>query len=333
MPAANLARLRRGYVLHEPRHLRDAVRLGARSRGGNARRAGSFRRSLFRRGGRLCPHDAAAGGHLAASRAGPGQRSGQFSQRAQGALAGGERGGAAQHAAPAPRRAAHRRHRSPGAGGLKPRPHRAQRGRYRPGCLRRRPGRLRRARAGGHADRARGLLLERGGRTGRRAAASLRCPAGTLAHPRGGRHSDVGPAGGAVPGRRSAAGFGLQAGRAAGGGDRRPALRRPLRGAFGSGLGQVRAAAASLFPRARRTGAGWFETSHSGGEPAASLLFRISRPPQRAGARRLRHPRPGLRRGERRGSPARPGPGMRRGPGAAAALPNAPAANGRRTPA
>ncbi len=80
-PVAHAARCRRGSLLHESRHLGNALRRGAGPRARHALRAGPVRRRGDRRGRRLRAHRAQARGHAAAPGAGARQRPREPAQR------------------------------------------------------------------------------------------------------------------------------------------------------------------------------------------------------------------------------------------------------------
>ncbi|CAA9226058.1 MAG: Thiamine pyrophosphate-requiring enzymes, partial [uncultured Acetobacteraceae bacterium] len=176
-PGADVARQRRGRVLLQSRHQRDALRRGPGPRARDALRArlAGERRHRLRR--RLLAHGREAGRDPAPLRPRPRQRTRRIARRPPRPQRHRQRGGRPGHLPSALRRAAHRRHR-----GLGPRRLRlgadlhevgARRGRRR----RRRAGGAHGARTGRHPGPAFGLLLERG-RCGRARLAGAGRPAG-----------------------------------------------------------------------------------------------------------------------------------------------------------
>ena len=83
-PDPHARRQRRRHLLHQPRHLRDALRRRARRRARDARRARPVRGRRHRRRRRLRPHGRPAGRDAAAPRPRPRQRPGQPAQRPPG---------------------------------------------------------------------------------------------------------------------------------------------------------------------------------------------------------------------------------------------------------
>ena len=110
-PHPHARRQRRRRLLHEPGHLRDALRRRARRRARDARRARAVRGRGHRRGRRLRPHGRPAGRHAAAPRPGPRQRLANLHNARRAAHADREHRRRPRHLPQAVRRAARVRHR------------------------------------------------------------------------------------------------------------------------------------------------------------------------------------------------------------------------------
>ena len=180
-PVAHAAGCRRGSLLHESRHLGNALRGGTGPRARHALRAGPVRRRRDRRGGRIRAHRAQARRHAAAPGAGTRQRPGEPAQRQAWRRGDGEHRRRSRHLSPAVRHPAHlgrhRRRKTHVALGALGAVQRAAAGGCRARCGRRAAA----ARAGRDADTAGGRVVggmhgraRRDARTSRRRGACAR---------------------------------------------------------------------------------------------------------------------------------------------------------------
>ena len=286
-------------MLHESRHVGDALRRGARRRSRDARDPRVVRGRRHGRGRRLRAHGRQARGHAPAPRPRARQRTRESAQRAPGAHADRQHRRRPGHVSPGARRAAHVRHRQRGQQrvALGPRVDGPGNGR---GRRRRRdqrgaPRRRRDADSPGRRVVARG----RGARTrGGRAPLVPESAGRDRAFGQGAAERRAG----CVAARRQGAARAWAPRRVAHrGGHRRAALVRDV-------PGPARARRRTARGRTARVSRGVRGRADEGSAPprarrrqGARVVLRVPEPAERAGAGRLRDPRPRGRRCARRG--------------------------------